>query len=118
MLSSFGGTMDAQGEHVFRFGDGPGRCHRTETTGDEPAEEGKPMQSQPWEMEVNARYARERVATVVAATRPVAPAPQRRSDASAMVLGHVRQLVGRRLIAIGQRLVGPVPSRPAAKPVA
>ncbi len=76
------------------------------------------MQSQPWEMEINARYARERVATIVAATRPVAATARRRPDVPAPAQGQLRQLVGRRLIAAGQRLVGPAPSRPAAKPAA
>ena len=76
------------------------------------------MHSQPWEMEVNARYARERVATIVAAIRPVASASHRRPDVPAPAQGQLRQLIGRRLIAAGQRLVGPAPSRPAAKPAA
>ena len=74
------------------------------------------MLSQPWEMEINARYARERVARAVAATRPGAPASRRRSGPPIPALDHVRQLVGRRLIAAGQRLVGPAPAHAAAKP--
>lgn len=76
------------------------------------------MHSQPWEMEINARYARERVAATVAATRPVVATARRRPDVPTPAVGQVRQLVGRRLIAVGQRLVGPAPSHAAAKPAA
>ena len=76
------------------------------------------MHCQPWEMEINARYARERVATTVAATRPLPAVARRRLAVPVPALGHVRQAVGRRLIAAGHRLIGPAASHPAAGPAA
>ena len=73
----------------------------------------------PWEIEVNARYVRQRVAAGVAACRLVPPASDDRAADAAPALAPVLRLIGRGLIAAGERLAGPTttparPVRPAA----
>ena len=74
----------------------------------------------PWEIEVNARYARERVAQHVATSRlastPGSSGTTHRSPASAQL----RRVVGRGLIAAGERLAGPAAPRsaPTVRPAA
>ena len=74
----------------------------------------------PLEIELNARYARERVAQQVAAARlastPGSSGTSRRSPASA----RLRRVVGHGLIAAGSRLAGPAATRsaPTVRPVA
>ena len=72
----------------------------------------------PWELDVNARYAQRRVAEGVAACRLVPPSEDRAAG-SAPALAPVLRLIGRGLIAAGERLAGPTTTparsvRPAA----
>lgn len=65
-----------------------------------------------WEIEVNARYARERIMADVAAVRPIANA--NRATATRLALARCQRLIGRGLIAVGERLAGqPAPGRAA-----
>ena len=68
------------------------------------------MHQHPYLMEVDLDYARERVATVMASTRPVAaPVDPGRSPA----VSWLRRGLGRRLIATGEWLAGPTTGQAA-----
>ena len=78
------------------------------------------MVHSPWEIEVNARYARERVAEHLAAARlaatPASSSVSQRASATARLL----RVVGYGLIAAGERLVGSAATRsaPTVRPAA
>ena len=70
------------------------------------------MHRHPYEMEIDAGYARERVAELMAATRPVPQAATTPPAGPLPVVALLRRRVGRGLIAAGERLAGPTTGRP------
>jgi hypothetical protein len=68
----------------------------------------------PYDLEINARYTRERVAETVAATRRVPRSTMGRcATGTPAILTWLRRGVGQRLIAAGERLAGSSACRPA-----
>ena len=78
------------------------------------------MYRHPFEIEIDARYAQERVATMMETTRPLPRlSTARRAAGPPPAVAWALRGVGRRLIAAGERLAGPatrnpMPAGPAA----
>lgn len=74
------------------------------------------MYRHPYQMEVDAAYARDQIATQVARCRSIdAPRPQRTAGTARPVLTATRRVVGVWLIGIGERLTEtPHPKTPPA----
>ena len=70
------------------------------------------MHRHPYEFEIDASYARGRVAETMAATRPM-PQAATRPAGPPPVVAWMRRSIGRGLIAAGKRLAGPSAQHPA-----
>lgn len=71
------------------------------------------MQRNPYELEIDARYARERVAAMVETTRRTPRATPVRRAAPSPPVAWLLGGVGRALIVVGERLAGVATRRPA-----
>ena len=85
-----------------------------------PAEEGIAMSFNAFEAEINAHYARERVAAALTACQPLPARSRARNNGTQPAAAWLLRRVGRGLIVAGERLGGSAAPRPAptAGPIA